>query len=226
MNSSDSSLPDSSLPDSSSTDSSVDRSTNPASDHGADQRPIDAHGEIRDVLPADLNAVDNVAPYEFPDNSRRRIPAVLYALISLACIVAWMTTADATQGTVNGGFAVAAVILAVMAVFSYTSGWKMSVTETDALIEATRAVGFAVGHASAQQVWRGVRSRPTWRIFCYSSEEPPLRRGLVLVDAVNGSIVEILVEDNPELTLNASSGGPLSGDPSSATVPDGGANRE
>ena len=48
------------------------------------------------------------------------------------------------------------------------------------------------------EVWRGVRSRPTWRIFCYSAEEPPLRRGLVLVDAVNGSVVECLVEQNPE----------------------------
>ena len=209
-----------------SSDSSSASSSGPASGRGGEQQSADNHGEIRDVLPADLNAVDNVAPYEFPDNSRRRIPAVLYALISLACIVAWMTTGDSTQGTINGGFAVAAVILAVMSVFSYTSGWKMSVTETDALIEATKAVGFAVGHASAQQVWRGVRSRPTWRIFCYSSEEPPLRRGLVLVDAVNGSVVEILVEDNPELTLTPSSGDPLSGDSSSTTVPGTGQSRE
>ena len=38
----------------------------------------------------------------------------------------------------------------------------------------------------------------TWRVFCYSSEEPPLQRGLVLVDAVDGRIVERLVEDNPD----------------------------
>jgi hypothetical protein len=35
-------------------------------------------------------------------------------------------------------------------------------------------------------------------VFCYSSEEPPLQRGLVLVDAVDGRIVERLVEDNPD----------------------------
>jgi hypothetical protein len=48
-------------------------------------------------------------------------------------------------------------------------------------------------------VWRGWRSRPTWRVFCYSAEEPPTKRGLVLIDAIDGSQVECLVEDNPEV---------------------------
>jgi len=55
-----------------------------------------------------------------------------------------------------------------------------------------------VGHASAQQVWRGLRSRPTWRVLCYSAEEPPMRRGLVLVDAIDGHVVEQLDEPNPD----------------------------
>jgi hypothetical protein len=72
-------------------------------------------------------------------------------------------------------------------------------------VRATANVGFVVGHASAQQVWRGLRSRPTWRIFCYSAEEPPLQRGLVLVDAVDGRVVEVLVEANPD-TASSSDG--------------------
>ena len=63
---------------------------------------------------------------------------------------------------------------------------------------ATRTVGFAVGHASAQMGWRGLLSRPTWRILLYSAENPPLRRGLVLVDGVDGEVVDWFVEDNPE----------------------------
>jgi hypothetical protein len=35
-------------------------------------------------------------------------------------------------------------------------------------------------------------------VLCYSTEDPPERRGLVLVDAVDGQVVEHLVEDNPE----------------------------
>ena len=63
---------------------------------------------------------------------------------------------------------------------------------------ATRTVGFAVGHASAQMGWRGLLSRPTWRILLYSAENPPLRRGLVLVDGVDGEVVDWFAEDNPE----------------------------
>ena len=66
------------------------------------------------------------------------------------------------------------------------------------LLAAQGAVGFGVGHASAQQVWRGLRSRPTWRVLCYSAEEPPTQRGLVLVDAVDGRIIEHIVEENDE----------------------------
>jgi hypothetical protein len=81
----------------------------------------------------------------------------------------------------------------------------MNLDEREALVRATANVGFVVGHASAQQVWRGLRSRPTWRIFCYSAEEPPLQRGLVLVDAVDGRVVEVLVEANPD-TASSSDG--------------------
>jgi hypothetical protein len=34
--------------------------------------------------------------------------------------------------------------------------------------------------------------------LCYSTEEPPDRRGLVLVDAIDGRVVQHMVEDNPE----------------------------
>jgi len=46
--------------------------------------------------------------------------------------------------------------------------------------------------------WRGLRSRPTWRILLYSAEDPPARRGLVLVDGVDGTVVDHYVGDNPE----------------------------
>ena len=70
--------------------------------------------------------------------------------------------------------------------------------ENEALVAANRAVGFPVGHASAQLGWRGVLSRPTWKMLVYSAEDPPAHRGLVLVDAVDGTIVEYYVEENPE----------------------------
>lgn len=154
--------------------------------------------DIRDQLPDDLNAVDNVAAYDFPDNSRRRIPGILYGIIAVLCLVAWQLGTSNDSVLVNRGLLFAAAVLGAMAIISFTSGWRMTIDESEALVRATRKVGFPVGHASAQQVWRGLRSRPTWRIFCYSVEEPPRQRGLVLVDAVNGDIVECLVEANPD----------------------------
>jgi hypothetical protein len=152
--------------------------------------------DLRDELPDDLDASGFVGPYQFPDNSRRRVPGVIYLVIAVACIVLYATRGDSV--IVNRGFLWAGVLLAIVGIVSITSGWRMHVDEKEALVAAQQAVGFPVGHASAQQVWRGVRSRPTWRVLCYSSEEPPAQRGLVLVDAVDGRVIEHLVEANPE----------------------------
>ncbi len=153
--------------------------------------------EIRDELPADLDVTGFVGPYQFPDNSRRRIPAYIYLGVASAAVALWVVYRESDTALVNDGFVWAAVLLGAVAVYGLGSSWRMKVDERDALVRATQAVGFAVGHASAQQVWRGLRSRPTWRVFCYSAQEPPLQRGLVLIDAIDGRVVERLVEDNP-----------------------------
>ncbi len=152
--------------------------------------------EIRDELPDDLQPSEFVGAYLFPDNSRRRIPGYIYLVLAAACLGVRFVFPDAA--VVNDGWILGAVILIVAGAISITSGWRMNVDEKEALVKAQQAVGFAVGHASAQQVWRGLRSRPTWRVLCYSAEDPPVERGLVLVDALDGSIVEQLVESNPE----------------------------
>ncbi|MFM8662845.1 MAG: hypothetical protein ACKODI_03235 [Acidimicrobiaceae bacterium] len=158
----------------------------------------DSPNEIRDELPNDLNVSAFVGPYKFPDNSRRRIPGLIYLVVAALSFALWVTQRDSESALVSDGFLGAAILLTLVGLFSFTSSWRMTVDEKLALVHATRAVGFAVGHASAQQVWRGFRSRPTWRVMCYSAQEPPLQRGLVLIDAVDARIVECLVEANPE----------------------------
>jgi len=153
---------------------------------------------LRDSLPDDLNASEYVGPYQFPDNSRRRQPAYLYFGISAVCVIVWLLRRGHDPVLVNNGLLWAALLLTVVGIFSLTSGWRMHVDEKQALVAAQGAVGFAVGHASAQQVWRGLRSRPTWRVLVYSAENPPRQRSLVLVDAIDGTVVEQLTEDNPE----------------------------
>ncbi len=156
-----------------------------------------AADDVRDELPADLQPDEFVGAYQFPDNSRRRIPGAIYLVLAASCLVAYLTSRD-SSALVNGGFAWAAVVLGAAGLISITSGWRMHVDEQQALVAAQQAVGFPVGHASAQQVWHGLRSRPTWRVLCYSADEPPTRRGLVLVDAIDGRVLQHLAEDNPD----------------------------
>jgi hypothetical protein len=153
---------------------------------------------LRDALPDDLNASEHVGPYQFPDNSRRRRPAYLYFGIAAVCLIAWVLRHGHDPVLINRGMVWAAILLTAVGLLSFTSGWKMHIDEKQALVAAQGAVGFPVGHASAQQVWRGLRSKPTWRVLVYSAESPPRQRSLVLIDAVDGKVVEHLTEENPE----------------------------
>ncbi len=159
----------------------------------------------RDELPEELDVTGYVGPYTFPNNNRRRISAAIYLVAAAICFALVAPSGDAVF--VNHGLTVAGVGLVVIGCYHLVAGRTLLVTETDALVAASRQMGFAVGHASAQLSWRGLISRPTWRILLYSAEDPPLRRGLVLVDGIDGSVVAHFVEDNPEDWAQYSAGG-------------------
>ena len=150
-----------------------------------------------DRLPEDLDVTAYVGRYTFPDIRRRRIPGLLYLIVATACFVLW-STHRGDRVLVNTGYLGAAIALFLVGWYHLATAWPLAVRDTDALLAAARAVGFPVGHASAQLGWRGLRSRPTWRILLYSGEDPPARRGLVLVDGVDGEVLSHFVEDNPE----------------------------
>src|SRR4029077_2914822 len=129
----------------------------------------------RDELPEELDASTFVGPYMFPNNNRRRIPALLYVVFGLVAIAAWVVTRNNDPVLVNGGVLVGGIALVLFGLYSHQAGFDLEVDERDALGAATGTVGFPVGHASAQLGWRGLRSKPTWRILLYSSEEPPAK---------------------------------------------------
>lgn len=98
----------------------------------------------------------------------------------------------------NRGLVIGLVALALIGAYHLIAAVPLRHDENDALVAATAAVGFPVGHASAQLGWRGWLSRPTWRVLVYSAEDPPEQRGLVLIDAGRGEVLDQIVEDNPE----------------------------
>jgi hypothetical protein len=144
-----------------------------------------------DALPADLDVSAYVGVYQFPDIRRRRIAGTMYAVVAAACAAGFASSS-------NGGLLAAAVILAVIALYHFATAWPLNVDQTESLAVASRTVGFPVGHASAQLAWRGLRSRPAWRILLYSADEPPSVRGLVELDAVDGHVLGEYTEANPE----------------------------
>ncbi len=150
-----------------------------------------------DTLPEDLDITDFVGPYLFPDNNRRRWPGLLYLLVGLAMVAAWFMRTT-TPVNVNRGVLVGGVLMVLVALYHFVAAKNLKVREVDALTAASAAVGFPVGHASAQLGWRGLLSRPTWRILLYSAEEPPKTRGLALVDGTTAEVLTSFTEPNPE----------------------------
>jgi hypothetical protein len=144
-----------------------------------------------DVLPEELDVTAYVGPYLFPSTRRRRIAGTMYAVVAVLCLGGWLLSD-------NGGLLAAAIFLALVAAYHFASAWPLNIDQTEALLVASRTVGFAVGHASAQLAWRGLRARPAWRILLYSADEPPSMRGLVELDGVDGHVLGEYTEPNPE----------------------------
>lgn len=168
----------------------------PAPDGSATGNSDADGGEGADALPPELIPSGFDDSYRFPDNSRRRVAGGLYVALGVAAVV----VAVVLDGSVlvNAGFVAGAVGLILIGLYYIQAGQPLAVDEGGALVAAVRAVGFPVGHASARLGWRGLRSRPTWRVLLYSNDTPPARRGIVLVDGIDGGIVAHFTEDNPE----------------------------
>ena len=145
----------------------------------------------RDELPEELDVTAYVGPYLFPTMERRRIPATMYVVLAVLCVIGYTVSS-------NSGLLAAGVVLGLVAAYHYACAWPLNVDQTEALLIASRTVGFAVGHSSAQLAWHGLRSRPVWRILLYSADAPPTMRGLVQVDAVDGAVMGDYTEPNPE----------------------------
>lgn len=159
--------------------------------------PSEPDGDYVDELPEDLDLSGFVGPHTFPNNNRRRIPATLYLIFGIGCVVLWAMRGEDSP-LVNAGILWAGIGLIAFAAYGMVAGRTLQVEESDALVTASVQVGFPVGHAAAQMAWRGWLSRPTWRILLYSDENPPTKRGIVLVDGIDGHVVEWFAEDNPE----------------------------
>ncbi|MBM3659101.1 MAG: hypothetical protein FJW95_06310 [Actinobacteria bacterium] len=144
-----------------------------------------------DALPEDLDVTAYVGPYQFPGTHRRRIAGTIYLGLAGLCAIGAVSSG-------NAGLVAATVLLVVIGGYHFLAAWHLQVDQTEALTIASRTVGFPVGHSSGQLGFRGLRSRPSWRILLYSADDPPSMRGLVELDGVDGTVLGEYTELNPE----------------------------
>ena len=148
-------------------------------------------GLTGDALPAELDITAYVGPYLFPDIRRRRIAGWIHLVVGGLALAGGLNSD-------NSGLIGAGVFLLLVAGYHFLAAWPLKIDQTEALAVASRTVGFPVGHASAQLGWRGLRSRPSWRVLVYSADSPPSMRGLVELDAVDAEVIGEYTEPNPE----------------------------
>ncbi len=140
-------------------------------------------------VPDDLDS-SAFDPYSVPSPRRRlQAGAVYLGFAALGALAA--------LGGFGDGFWLAAAALVVIAAYHAVSAWRLPVREGRALETAGAAVGFTVGHASAQVGFVGWRARPVWNVLVFSADDPPAQRGLVRVDGLTGDVVDSYVEDVP-----------------------------
>ncbi len=141
-------------------------------------------------VPGDLDA-DVLGPYTVPSLTRRRRAGLYY--FGGAVLTAWA----ASTSLPNGLFAAAGGMLAI-GLYHFFTAWDIEVSDADALTTANVEIGFPVGHASAAMSFEGWRAKPMWNVLVFSSDDPPSERGLVRIDAMDGTIHETLREPNSE----------------------------
>lgn len=150
------------------------------SDSGrVDREGIHIDRDLADEIAIEEELDSNIlAEYRFPSPDRRRLAGWVFVVFGLVALI-----------SIDGGWPVA-VGFGVLAIWQFLASWPLAVDENEAMTLAAAALDFPVGHASAAVRFHGWRSRPRWAVILYSAVEPPDQRALVVVDAVNGNIVE------------------------------------
>ncbi|MGH9052014.1 MAG: hypothetical protein ACRDWX_03185 [Acidimicrobiia bacterium] len=145
--------------------------------------------EIADAegVPEDLDSSVR-GPYRIPSPRRRRISGWVF-------LAGGASAAGSAAAGLPPGMLWVAAGLALVGLYHFLTAWELGIRERTALEVANRRVGFPVGHASATLGFIGLRSRPVWNVLVFSADDPPSRRGLVRVDALEGRVLESYVEE-------------------------------
>jgi hypothetical protein len=130
-----------------------------------------------------------IRPYRILDTAKRRRAGVVYIVMAV------LAGAIAISTQIQPLWVTAVVPLVVLAGYQFLGGWKMQVTDMEAIEKASDRVSFTTGHGSATLGYRGLRARPVWEVLVYGDGPAPQFQALVTIDAVSGDVTGTFEEE-------------------------------
>jgi len=138
--------------------------------------------------PRGLGDDGTIRPYRVLDTAKRRRAGGVYIVMAgIAAAIAMATSIELLWLTT-------VVPLVALAGYQFLGGWKMQVTDMEAIAKASDQTSFVVGHGSATLGYRGLRARPVWEVLVFGAGQAPRFQALVTIDAVSGEVTGIYEE--------------------------------
>lgn len=128
-------------------------------------------------------------PYRKLDTVKRRRAGIVYASMAAG------GAAIAAASGIHLLWLTAVAPLLVLAGYQFLGGWRMKVSDMEAITMAGETVSFDVGHGSATLGFRGFRARPVWQVLVFGDGPVPRHQALVTIDAVSSEITGIYEEE-------------------------------
>ncbi len=124
-----------------------------------------------------------VGPFRVLDTATRRRAGMVYLIVAaIAAGLVLLTDVDAMWLT-------AVLPIVFLAGFQFAGGWKLKVTDMQAIAMASEHASFEVGHGSGTLGFRGLLAKPVWQILVFAAGPAPDHQALITVDGLTGEIL-------------------------------------
>lgn len=128
-------------------------------------------------------ASEPVVPFRVLDTATRKRAGVVYLVVAALAVMLIVVTRLGTM------WLTVVLPLVLVAVLQFAGGWKLRVTDMQALAIASEHASFAVGHASGTLGFRGLLAKPVWQILVFAAGPAPDHQAIVTVDGLTGDVL-------------------------------------
>lgn len=134
-------------------------------------------------------AGEPVGPFRVLDTATRRRAGYVYLVVGLGAALLVVVA------EVRVMWLTAVLPLILLAAFQIAGGWRIKVTDMEAIGIASEHASFDVGHGSGTLGFKGWLAKPVWQILVFASGPAPDKQALVTVDGLTGEVLGAYEED-------------------------------